>query len=128
MPDAFEFISSHDVRDLAIITDGYPNVQWGKIKALNIDNLVGQIIVTGDWGQAFWKPHHRAFIKISQDHKPTECVYIGDNPKKDFKAPEELGWLPSIRIRREKSLHYALDTPKNCIEATSFEAIRFSSL
>jgi len=125
LSDASEFISSHESKDLAIITDGYPHVQWAKIKALNLDRLVGKIIVTGDWGQAFWKPHQRAFIKISQDHESSECVYIGDNPIKDFKAPDSLGWVPSIRMRRKGALHYDLDTPENCIEIRSFKNIPF---
>ncbi len=124
LPDASEFFSAHVPEDLAIITDGYPHVQWAKIKALQLDRLVDQIIVTGDWGQAFWKPHHRAFIQISQGHESSECVYIGDNPMKDFKAPDALGWMASIRMRRKGSLHYKLETPESCIEVSSFEYLR----
>lgn len=125
LPDALEFLFYRDVGSLAIITDGYSHVQWAKIKALQLDLMVGQIIVTGDWGQTFWKPHPRAFIKISQGHEPKECIYIADNPKKDFFAPKNLGWRPSIRIRRKGSLYYQLDTPKECVEISSLEEIDF---
>lgn len=125
LPDALAFFVSRDVSSLAIITDGYSHVQWAKIKALQLDRMVGKIIVTGDWGQTFWKPHPRAFIKISQGYETKECVYIADNPKKDFFAPQKLSWRPSIRIRRKGSLHYHLDSPEDCKEISSLGEIDF---
>jgi putative hydrolase of the HAD superfamily len=118
--DAIDFLKTCEKKDLAIITDGYANVQRAKIKALGLDRYVDRIIVTGDWGKAFWKPHLRSYMEISNGHDPADCVYIADNPTKDFKAPNQLGWAPSIRIRRPGSLHFDIATPKGCKEITSF--------
>ena len=114
--DAREFLRRHKQDDLAIISDGYSSAQWVKIRALNLEQYVDKIIVTDDWGKDFWKPNSRAYILAQGGRSPEECVYIADNPLKDFKAPVRLGWAPSVRIRRKKSLHYAIDTPESCVE------------
>lgn len=114
--DATEFLKKHKRDDLVIITDGYSCAQWAKIRALNLEQYVNKIIVTGDWGREFWKPNSRAY-RLAQDGRfPEECVYIADNPMKDFEMPAKLNWAPSVRIRRKESLHYAIDTPGSCIE------------
>ena len=114
--DAMEFLEKHNRDDLAIISDGYASAQWAKIRALNLEQYVDKIIVTDDWGKEFWKPNPRAYILAQGKRSPEECVYIADNPLKDFDVPTKLGWAPSFRIRRKESLHYKIDTPKSCIE------------
>lgn len=92
--------------NLGIITDGCAKVQWNKIKALNLDSIIDKIIVTDDYGQGFGKPNKRSYIEImnSFNVKGDECVYVGDNPKKDFIGARELGFK-TIRIIREKGDH-----------------------
>jgi putative hydrolase of the HAD superfamily len=124
LPDAEEFISQVPFHNLAIITDGYSVTQWKKIKALNLESKIEQIIVTDDLGQDYWKPNPKAFTIVEKELSPKRCVYIADNPNKDFKAPKELGWLPSIRVRRKGSLHYGLSTPEDCREVISFNEIK----
>ena len=114
--DAIEFLKEHKQDDLAIITDGYSCAQREKIRALNLEQYVDKIIVTDDWGKEFWKPNPNAYILAQGRCSPKECVYIADNPLKDFEAPVKLGWAPSVRIRRKESLHYEIDTPESCIE------------
>jgi putative hydrolase of the HAD superfamily len=117
--DAIEFLNKYKPDSLALITDGYSQTQWNKIDALGIKKKIGEIIVTDDWGKEFWKPHHRAFRFVSRQYLNGDCVYIGDNPEKDFIAPKELGWATSIRIRRSGSLHAEMDTPSFCHEIIS---------
>ncbi len=78
---------------LGIITDGRPEGQKAKIKALGIESLFEKIIITDELGGlSFRKPSPEAF-KIMQDffNVPFEdMVYVGDNPEKDFIAPSEL--------------------------------------
>ena len=114
--DAMKFLKKHNRDDLAIITDGYSLAQWAKIRALNLEQYVDTIIVADDWGKESWKPNSRAYILAQGGRSPKECVYIADNPLKDFEAPAKLGWATSVRIRRKESLHYAIDTPESCIE------------
>jgi putative hydrolase of the HAD superfamily len=121
--DAIEFLNKYKPDSLALITDGYSQTQWNKIDALGIRTKIGKIVVTGDWGKEFWKPHHRAFQFVSRQYLSKDCIYIGDNPEKDFQAPQELGWSTSIRIRRPNSLHYKIVTPSFCHEIISLTEI-----
>ena len=79
---------------LGMITDGRPEGQWAKIEALGIKDYFERIIVTDELGGVeFRKPNQLAFELMQKyfDVPFEEMVYIGDNPKKDFIAPEKLG-------------------------------------
>ncbi|NRY60064.1 HAD family hydrolase [Clostridium beijerinckii] len=91
---------------LGIITDGCSKVQWNKIKALGIEVLVDKVIVTDDLGKEFWKPHKKSYINMMNYFKinKDECIYIGDNPNKDFIGAKEIGMM-TVRIVREKGDH-----------------------
>ena len=108
LPDAEVFIKDiyqNAGHQLFMITDGRAFQQQNKIDALAIKPFFKKIIITGAYGVEYFKPHPRAFIEISGD-QPEQCIYIGDNPKKDFIAPAKLGWQPSIRVRRPGGLHF----------------------
>jgi len=86
---------------LALVSDGYLQTQKNKANALGIDAFFQKIYFTDQWGEECWKPSTCAFLKVEKGfnaHKD-ECVYISDNPKKDFIAPNQLGW-DSIQIKR----------------------------
>lgn len=100
LPDAYKFLRNHRRHELAIITDGFSLTQWNKMSELDLKEKVGKIVVTGDWGRAFWKPHLRAFKEVMGSRQPAECCYIADDSQKDFIAPFTLEWAQSVRIRR----------------------------
>jgi putative hydrolase of the HAD superfamily len=91
---------------LSIITDGRPFAQYAKCTRLGLNERVSRIVCTGDWGEAFYKPHHRAFefIEYNCGNASDTFVYVADNPLKDFHAPLARGWK-TIRIRRVDGLH-----------------------
>ncbi len=77
-----------------IITDGRPEGQHAKIRALGLEQLVDDIIITDELGgPAFRKPCEKAFLLMQErwGFEAEEMAYIGDNPSKDFTAPEKLG-------------------------------------
>lgn len=79
---------------LGVITDGRPEGQRAKIKALGLDELVDHIIITDELGgEEYRKPNKTAFVKMQQQlNVPFDRMcYVGDNIKKDFIAPEKLG-------------------------------------
>lgn len=121
LPDAQAFLKHHTASELAIISDGHSVSQWAKVRALGLEQRVGTIVITNGWGREFWKPHTRAFEAVQLGYSPGQCVYIADNPLKDFLAPAALGWMPSIRVRRAGSLHEDISTPENCIEVRTLE-------
>lgn len=81
-------------RFLGIITDGRPEGQRAKIKALGLEALADAIIVTDELGGVECrKPSPLAFEKMREiaDVPYDQMCYIGDNTKKDFIAPDKLG-------------------------------------
>ncbi len=91
---------------LGVITDGCSKVQWSKIEALKVEQLVDKVIVTDDLGKEFWKPHKKSYINMMNyfNINVNEGIYIGDNPNKDFIGAKQLG-MKTIRIIRENGDH-----------------------
>jgi putative hydrolase of the HAD superfamily len=113
---------------LGVISDGPHDSQLAKAQALRINQYASVVILTDAWGHSFWKPHVRAFNEMARllDLLPTELVYIGDNPAKDFYGPQQLGWH-SVRLR----LPMQLRCHQNCepgyaptCEVTSVKELR----
>jgi len=91
---------------LALLTDGYLDVQKNKLQALNIRYFFHKIIYTDKYGKENWKPNAFAY-QIIMDYfsvNGSECVYIGDNVEKDFYAPNQLGWT-TIQIKRDAGIY-----------------------
>jgi len=79
---------------LGIITDGRPEGQNAKLDALGLRDCIDEIIITDELGGVeFRKPNKTAFLLMSQRLMlPLKrMIYVGDNPTKDFIAPEKLG-------------------------------------
>lgn len=104
-------------KKIGIITDGRPEGQRNKIEALGIDGLVDDIIITDELGGAqFRKPCDIAF-RIMQTRwrlNPSEIVYVGDNPAKDFQGPRQIG-MKSILYRNADGLYFSANQVDNDI-------------
>lgn len=87
---------------LGLLTDGYAVTQRNKVGALNIASRFQSIIYTDDLGRACWKPSPAPFLRIMEasGRSGSECVYVADNPLKDFVAPNDLGWM-TVQVLRE---------------------------
>ena len=113
--DAAKFLDYLDMMNApyGIITDGPLAAQQAKIAALGLLGRAEIVICTDSYGRKFWKPHSRAFRNVQTHFGRTgkQLIYVGDNPKKDFKAPRELGWQ-TVRVRRIGGEHF-------CTEAAS---------
>lgn len=90
-----------------MITDGRPEDQRAKIQALGIEPLFDEIIITDELGGIeYRKPNTAAFELMHEKFNvPYEkMVYIGDNPNKDFVAPENLG-MKAVWFKNEDGLY-----------------------
>lgn len=79
---------------VGIITDGRPEGQRNKLKALGLYELVDDVIITDELGGIqFRKPNDISFRIIQNRWRvPFEqIIYVGDNPNKDFQSPKQLG-------------------------------------
>ena len=97
---------------VGIITDGRPEGQKNKIKALGLESLVDDIIITDELGgPQFRKPCDIAFrIMQNRWRLPYEqIVYVGDNLNKDFQACRQLGMRWKY-FRNEDGLYFDGET------------------
>jgi putative hydrolase of the HAD superfamily len=88
---------------LGLITDGSAEVQAAKVRALGIAPRFRHAILTGALGpsRGYFKPHPLAFERMAAAlaGPGDRLVYVGDNPAKDFQAPNRLGWT-TVQIDR----------------------------
>ena len=96
----------HRSYSLAILTDGYLPAQRLKIRALDISGYLRCILYTEQLGRQYWKPSTVGFVRVLETlHvRPSQAVYVADNPVKDFIAPNGLG-MRSIQVDRPLRLH-----------------------
>ncbi len=99
---------------LGMITDGRPEGQRAKIKALGVENLFDEIIITDELGGVnFRKPDDISF-RIMQKRFNLDfgsMIYVGDNINKDFIAPLQLG-MQVCCFNNEDGLYYKEDAYK----------------
>lgn len=93
---------------LYVVTDGNKLVQRRKCEALELDLLVSACYCTSYFGLRHAKPSPYCFLKICAREKvsPSEVVYVGDNPYKDFVGLKPLGFH-TVRVMtgRCKDVH-----------------------
>ena len=90
---------------VGIITDGRPEGQRNKLEALGLD--VDDVIITDELGGVqFRKPCDIAFRIMMTRWRlnPADIVYVGDNPVKDFQAPQQLG-MRSLWLKNADGLY-----------------------
>lgn len=108
-PGAFSLLERlRKTKKLAMITDGRPEGQRAKIEALGLSPLFDAIIVTDELGgPSFRKPSEAPFREMQRrlGLPFASLVYIGDNIKKDFIAPEALG-MQSIHFKNREGLYF----------------------
>ena len=94
---------------VGIITDGRPEGQRKKLEALGLK--VDDVIITDELGGVqFRKPCDIAFRIMMTRWRlnPADVVYVGDNPAKDFQAPQQLG-MRSLWFKNTDGL-YSFET------------------
>lgn len=93
-------------RALGLITDGPATGQWAKIDALGLRSRFDEIIVTSELGPDAGKPNPRAYKLMAErlGMAHSACVYVADNPAKDFIAPNALGWT-TVQIVRPDGIY-----------------------
>lgn len=91
---------------LALLTDGFLPAQQLKVQALGLEKYFKCIIYTEQLGRRFWKPSPVGFKKLTEtlNAKSQNMAYVADNEKKDFIAPNKLGFS-TIQIIRPACLH-----------------------
>ena len=109
---------------LALLSDGFLPAQEFKVRALGIRACFQCIIYTEAIGREFWKPSPKGFQQILSELEvePQNCVYVGDNCKKDFIAPNDLGF-ETIQLLRPNRIHTAKPDTLQAAPAHQIETI-----
>ena len=96
----------HGACNIGLLSDGYLPTQQLKFDAMNLAGHFDVVLFTESLGREFWKPSPVGYEKLQEAFGlPHECcVYVGDNPKKDFVAPNALGWS-SVQLLLEGQVH-----------------------
>lgn len=103
--DTLEFLNKLSDKKImfSIITDGRAITQKNKIKALGLNHLVQEIIISDETG--YEKPHHNNFKIIQKKYPNKNFLYIADNPSKDFLAPNILNWNTICLLDNGQNIH-----------------------
>ncbi len=121
-PDALELICTTLLRT-GLISDGPIQSQRAKYRALGLMPWIECPIFTQETCAP--KPAPAAFQLMAYTlNIPYEnCLYIGDNPQKDFAGAKEIG-MKTARIRRPESLHFAVNSGNDVdLEITSLSEL-----
>ncbi|MEK5162725.1 HAD family hydrolase [Paenibacillus sp. FSL R5-0527] len=93
---AFELIGKleSDKALVGLITNGPPEHQWRKIRALELDRLIppGLIYISGAVG--ITKPDRKLFDHVAAEAglAPEQCCYVGDSWRNDVVGAAGAGW------------------------------------
>lgn len=105
---ALEHYAGHG--PLGLITDGTLAMQRKKVQALALEPRFREIVYTDALGEAraYFKPHPMAYevIEKALGTPGDRFIYVGDNPSKDFVAPNARGWL-TVQVVRDGGIHDA---------------------
>jgi putative hydrolase of the HAD superfamily len=85
---------------IAVITDGDPGIQQGKLASLGLLGAVDHVVISDQIGREFRKPHPEPFRRAlaALGVEPQFAVCIGDRPDKDVAGAAALG-MRAVRVR-----------------------------
>ncbi len=129
--DALNFLNTllyYNVK-LGIITDGREITQKNKLRALGILGYFNLVIISEEFGSE--KPSLANYKVFEEKFPYSEFFYFGDNFKKDFLAPNKLGWKTFGLLDRGSNIHtQLLDVSSEYLPQqiiSSFEEIKIKS-
>jgi putative hydrolase of the HAD superfamily len=101
---------------LGLVTDGKSCVQWRKLEALGLDRRLDAMICSDDIDAK--KPAVEPFLAAAArlGVAPQACVYVADDPSKDFIGPHRLA-MGSVQVRRALAHPLARPAPHPAAEA-----------
>lgn len=93
-------------KKLGAIADGYLTTQRNKLEALHIGNSCDTIVYSDEYGRENWKRSPVPYLKVREfrGFQGSKCVYVGDNPHKDFVTAKKLSLLTVQIARQDESI------------------------
>lgn len=109
-PEAIEALDSLRGKvKLGVITDGWLVAQRQKVAALGLAERVDAVVYSDAFGREHWKPSAVPYRAVAEALGVAHdgCVYVADNPQKDFITARALGWR-TIQVARPGQTHAAV--------------------
>jgi putative hydrolase of the HAD superfamily len=110
---------------LAVVSDGPEASQGAKVRRLGAPLWSGCTVLTATLPPGNGKPSPMAFRMVEErlGASGRRCVYVADNPAKDFGGPASLGWT-TVRVRRPGQLHEHVPSGADVdVEICDFDAL-----
>lgn len=89
---------------IGLITDGRSRTQRNKLESLGLIKYFDEIIISEEIGSE--KPNEANYKAIEKAFPDCIYYYIADNIRKDFIAPNELGWISIGVIDNGLNIHF----------------------
>ena len=100
-----ERLGQHPNCTMGIITDGRVVSQMNKIYSLGLLRFIKRDNILISESHGHQKPDEYAFRKMEQMYNGCDYIYVGDNPSKDFLAPNQLGWKTIMLKDDGRNIH-----------------------
>jgi len=99
-PEAADCLTRHQNLPIYVVSDGHKVAQNAKATALGLQKWAKRILLTHRFGIKNAKPSPYCFQRITawESARPSQVVYIADNPAKDFVGLKKAGFK-TIRVR-----------------------------
>ena len=108
---------------MGLITDGRSLTQRNKIEALGLGEFIESSLVFISEETGFSKPSLESYQYVMQRYPESNYVYVGDNPKKDFYAPNQMGWITICLKNNGRNIH-----PQEEVEAAYRAKVTINNL
>ena len=115
-PEVEAFLADLRVRyRTGILTNGPSDMQWEKLRDLDLVVAVDAIVVAGDLG--FFKPDPRPFRRVLEllETEPSDAVYIGDSFEHDIVGAHGVG-MQTVWVTPDGALHEGDVVPDAVVE------------
>jgi len=102
---------------IALVTDGYPMIQRGKLAALGLNELFDVVVLSDELGRVHRKPDPLPF-QVALDRlrvAPERAVHVGDRPDKDVAGAAVAG-IRAVRVGTGEYRHLP-DRPRAWLSA-----------
>ncbi len=86
-----------------LITDGRSVTQRNKLKALGIEDQFDLMVISEEFGSE--KPSRANYSIFEKEYPTSNFCYVGDNTKKDFISPSQMGWSTFCVRDSGKNIH-----------------------
>jgi putative hydrolase of the HAD superfamily len=91
-----------ELMPIACVTDGDPDIQRAKLRALRLEDAFDAIVISDEMGRGFRKPHPAPFLRALEllGVPGSAAIHVGDRPEKDVAGPAAADMAGAVRVRQ----------------------------